>query len=335
MEIKRPYLLFLGEAQDALAAKTSIGVAQWRPEWCIGQVRLPDCKADAKMPDMTPKEAAAKGAKTMIIGTVNRGGVFSPAWMSVMRDALDAGLDLASGLHQRLIDIPEIAAKAKTLGRQLFDVRHPTENFPIANGRKRQGKRLLTVGTDCSIGKMYTTLALHREMEKRGLKSTFRATGQTGILIGGSGTSVDAVVSDFVAGCVETMTPANDKDHWDLIEGQASLFHASYAGVTMSLIHGAQPDALVMCHEPGRPHMRGLPEYRLPDLRKCIDVTVAHARLTNAKAKCVGVSLNTSRMSAKAADAAIKRTEDRVGLVCVDPSRTGVGRIVDRLVKIK
>ena len=335
MEIKRPYLLFLGEAHDALAAKTSIGVAQWRPDWCVGQLRLPGCNADAKMPDMMPKEAAAKGAKTMIIGTVNRGGIFSPAWIGVMREALEAGLDLASGLHQRLLDIPEIAAKAKALGRQLFDVRHSSATFPVANGKKRQGKRLLTVGTDCSLGKMYTTLALDREMQKRGLKATFRATGQTGILIGGSGVSVDAVVSDFVAGCVEVMTPDNDKDHWDLIEGQASLFHASYAGVTMGLIHGAQPDALVMCHEPGRPHMRGLPEYRLPDLRECIDVTVAHARLTNAKAKCIAISLNTSRMSAKAADTTIKRTQERLGLLCVDPARTGVGRVVDRMMKIK
>ncbi|MBL8698786.1 MAG: DUF1611 domain-containing protein [Alphaproteobacteria bacterium] len=335
MEIKQPYLLFLGDAADALAAKTSIGVAQWKPEVCIGQLRLAGCKADAKLPDMSPDEAAAKGAKTMIVGTTNRGGIISPAWMAALLGALDAGLDLASGMHNKLSDIPEVAARAKARGRQLHDVRHPTRDFPIANGVKRKGKRLLTVGTDCSIGKMYTTLALEREMHKRGLKATFRATGQTGILIAGAGTSIDAVVSDFVAGCVETMSPDNHPDHWDLIEGQGSLFHASYAGVTLALIHGAQPDALVMCHEPGRPHMRGLPGYKLPDIQECITVNVEHARLTNSRAKCVGISLNTSRMSEKAGLSAIKRMEDRVGLPCVDPSRTGVGRLVDKLRKFK
>jgi uncharacterized NAD-dependent epimerase/dehydratase family protein len=335
VQIQQPYLLFLADAVDPLAAKTSIGVAQWQPEICVGQVRLPGCKADALVPDMTPREAAAAGAKTMIVGAVNRGGVFSPAWMAAMHEALDAGLDLAAGLHQKLADIPEIAAKAKKRRRQLHDVRHPTREFPIANGKKRSGKRLLTVGTDCSIGKMYTTLALSREMNGRGLKSTFRATGQTGILIAGSGVSIDAVVSDFVAGCVEWMTPDNDADHWDLVEGQGSLFHASYAGVTLALIHGAQPDALVMCHEPGRPHMRGLPGYKLPDVRVCIDANVAAARLTNPKARCIGVSLNTSKMTAKAAATAIGRLEDRVGLPVVDPSRTGVGRLVDRMQRIK
>jgi uncharacterized NAD-dependent epimerase/dehydratase family protein len=252
-----------------------------------------------------------------------------------MNDALEAGLDLAAGLHQRLVDIPEIAAKAKKLRRKLFDVRHPTEQFPIATGKTRSGKRLLTVGTDCSIGKMYTTLALEKDMHARGLKATFRATGQTGILVAGGGVSIDAVVSDFVAGCVETMSPDNAPDHWDLIEGQGSLHHASYAGVTLALIHGAQADALVMCHETGRPHMRGLPGYKLPDLREAIDLNVLHARLTNPKAKCIGVSLNTSKMTARAAATAMKRIEDKVGLPCVDPSRTGVGRIVDRMLRIK
>jgi uncharacterized NAD-dependent epimerase/dehydratase family protein len=214
-------------------------------------------------------------------------------------------------------------------------VRHPTEEFPIATGRKRSGKRLLTVGTDCSIGKMYTTCALEREMHARGLKATFRATGQTGILIAGGGVSIDAVVSDFVAGCVEKMSPDADADHWDLIEGQGSLFHASYAGVTLALIHGAQPDALVMCHELGRPHMRGLPGYKLPDIREAIDLNVLHARLTNPKARCIAVSLNTSKMTPRAAATAMKRIEDRTGLPCVDPSRGGVGPIVDRMMKIR
>jgi uncharacterized NAD-dependent epimerase/dehydratase family protein len=335
VEIKAPYLLFLGEAADALAAKTSIGVAQWRPEKCVGQLRLPGCKADAGFPDMDVRAAAKAGARTMIVGVVNRGGVISKAWSDVLIGALAAGLDLASGLHNRLSDVPEIAEAARKHGRTLFDVRHPDREFPIATGAKRPGKRVLTVGTDCSIGKMYTSLALEKEMRAQGMKATFRATGQTGILIAGSGWSIDAIVSDFVAGAVEVLAPANAPDHWDVVEGQGSLFHASYAGVTLALIHGAQPDALVMCHEPGRAHMRGLPHYRLPKIEDCIAANVAHARLTNPKAKCIGVSLNTSKMTAKAAARAIGALADRLGMPVCDPSRTGVAALAKKLAKIK
>lgn len=333
-EIKPPYLVFLGDAADALAAKTSIGVVQWRPQQCVGQLRLEGCKADAGLPDMSPREAAKAGARTMIVGAVNRGGIISKAWTKVLVAALAAGLDLASGLHDRLTDVPAIAAAAKKHGRRLFDVRHPTQKFPIANGARRPGKRLLTVGTDCSIGKMFTSLALERAMRERGLKATFRATGQTGVLIAGSGVAIDAVVSDFVAGAVEWLAPANAPDHWDLIEGQGSLFHPSYAGVTMGLIHGSQADALVMCHEPGRPHMRGLPHYKLPDIKTCIATNEAAARLTNHKARCIGISLNTSKLTPKAAERAIKSTADKIGLPCVDPARGGVGPIVDRLARM-
>jgi uncharacterized NAD-dependent epimerase/dehydratase family protein len=335
VQIKAPYLLFLGEASDALAAKTSIGVGQWRPEKCAGQLRLPGCKTTAGFPDMDVTAAARAGAKTMIVGVVNRGGVISKAWSEALIGALAAGMDLASGLHNKLADVPEIAAAAKKYGRTLFDVRHPDREFPIATGAKRAGKRVLTVGTDCSIGKMYTSLALEKEMKAQGMKATFRATGQTGILIAGSGWSIDAIVSDFVAGAVETLSPANAPDHWDVIEGQGSLFHASYAGVTLALIHGAQADALVMCHEMGRPHMRGLPHYKLPKIEDCIALNLQHARLTNPKVKCVGVSLNTSKMTAKAAERALKSLADRLGMPVCDPSRTGVAPLVKKLAKIK
>ena len=331
MDIKHPYLLFLGDAADQLAAKTAQGIKDWRPEWCLGQLRLPGCNADLKLPDLTIEEAAAKGARTMILGVANRGGRFGASWVQQMTAALDQGLDLASGLHNRLVDIPEVVAKAKALGRQLFDVRHPTEEFPIGNGRKRSGKRLLAVGTDCSIGKMYTALALEKEMLKRGLKATFRATGQTGIFIAGSGVSIDAVVSDFVSGAVETLSPDNDADHWDLVEGQGSLFHPSYAGVTLGLIHGSQPDALVLCHEPTRRHLRGLPHYPLPDLKDCMDLNLRAARLVNPVAKFVGASINTSGLAPAEGQAYLAKVEAEIGLPAVDPLRSGVGRIVDRL----
>jgi uncharacterized NAD-dependent epimerase/dehydratase family protein len=331
VSLRTPYLLFIGDAPDQLAAKTAAGIAFWRPEISLGQFRLPGCNADLGIPDMTIEEAAAAGVKTVIVGTTNRGGVLGEGWEGLLVRALELGMDLASGLHHRLTDIPALRDSAARLGRDIADVRHPTREFAVGNGVKRPGKRLLTVGTDCSIGKMFTALALEKEMKARGFKADFRATGQTGIFIAGDGVSIDAVVSDFVSGSVEWLCPANDPDHWDLVEGQGSLFHASYAGVTLGLIHGAQPDALVVCHEPTRLHMRGLPSYKLPDLELCIDRNVEAAQLTNPAARCVGISVNTSAMDAGAARDYLRRTEDELGLPVVDPVRAGVGAIVDRL----
>jgi uncharacterized NAD-dependent epimerase/dehydratase family protein len=331
MKIEQPYLLFLGDAPDQLAAKTAQGIKDWRPEWCLGQFRLPGCKADLKLPDLTVAEAAAKGARTMILGVANRGGRFNKTWIGLMLEALDAGMDLASGLHNKLTDLPEVVAKAKAKGRQLFDVRHPTQEFPIAEAKERPGKRLLAVGTDCSIGKMYTTLALEKEMRGRGLNATFRATGQTGIFIAGSGVSVDAVVADFIPGSVEVLTPPNDPDHWDLVEGQGSLFHPSFAGVTLGLIHGSRPDALVLCHEPTRKHLRGLPHYRLPDLTDCMELNLRCARLVNPGCRFVGISVNTSGLPKPEGEAYLEQLEQQFGLPAVDPLRSGVGRIVDQL----
>jgi uncharacterized NAD-dependent epimerase/dehydratase family protein len=323
--------MFIGDAPDQLAAKTAAGVAFWRPEVCLGQLRLPGCKADLRLPDMTIEEAANAGVETVIVGTTNRGGVLGDGWEPLLVRALERGMDLASGLHHRLTDIPALRDAAARCGRRIADVRHPTREFPVGNGIKRPGKRLLTVGTDCSIGKMFTALAIDREIRARGGKSDFRATGQTGILIAGDGVSIDAVVSDFVSGAVEWLCPANDADHWDVIEGQGSLFHASYAGVTLGLIHGSQPDALVVCHEPTRPHMRGLPGYKLPDLQTCIDRNIEAARLTNPEVRCVGLSINTAGLDDAAARDYLHETEHRLGLPCIDPVRTGIGAIVDRL----
>jgi len=331
MAIQHPYLLFLGDAPDQLAAKTAQGVAHWRPEWCLGQLRLPGCKADLGLTDMTLEEGRAAGAKTLVIGVANRGGVFSEAWISVLEEALLQGYDLAAGLHNRLAGVPVLKAAAEQHGRQLFDVRHPTREFDVASGKKRSGKRLLAVGTDCSVGKMYTTLALEKEMKQRGAKADFRATGQTGIFIAGSGVSIDAVVADFISGAVEYLSPANDDDHWDLIEGQGSLFHASFAGVSLGLLHGAQADALVLCHEPTRPHMRGLPDYKLPELQACMDANLAAARLTNPAARFVGIAVNTSQMAKDKVQPYLAGLEKEFGLPAVDPFAQGVAPIVDKI----
>ncbi|ACL99929.1 DUF1611 domain-containing protein [Cereibacter sphaeroides] len=332
--IETPYLLFLGDAPDALAAKVAQGIKDWRPEFAVGQFRMEGCKADMGLPDMTLAEAKAAGCKTLVIGVANRGGVISQAWKKVLISALEEGFDLASGLHNLLRDEEDLAAVARATGRTLHDVRVPTVDYPIANGRKRTGKRMLAVGTDCSIGKMYTALCVDREMRERGLKSSFRATGQTGILITGDGVPLDAVIADFMAGSIEYLTPDNDADHWDLIEGQGSLFHVSYSGVTLALIHGGQPDALVICHEPTRSHMRGLPDYKLPSIEQVRDAALAMARVANPACVAVGCSINTQALSDEEALAYCAEVEARTGLPTVDPFRHGAGRLVDALMAV-
>lgn len=329
--IKTPYLLFLGDAPDQLAAKVAQGIKDWRPENAVGQYRMAGCQADLGLADMSLEQARAAGAKTLVIGVANRGGVISAAWKKVLVAALEEGFDLASGLHNLLRDEPDLVEVARACGRTLHDVRVPSVAYPIANGVKRSGKRVLAVGTDCSVGKMYTALAMDAEMRERGLKSSFRATGQTGILITGEGVPLDAVVADFMAGSVEWLTPDNDPDHWDIIEGQGSLFHVSYSGVTMALIHGGQPDALILSHEPTRAHMRGLPDYPLPSLEALRDMALPLARVANPACQVVGVSVNTQHMGAEEAERYLAELEARMGLPATDPFRFGAGKLVDAL----
>jgi len=326
--------LFLGDAPDQLAAKVAQGIKDWRPENAVAQYRMDGCNADLGIADMTLAQARDAGAKTLVIGVANRGGIISAAWKAVLIEAIEMGYDLASGLHSLLNDETDLVAAAEKHGRTLFDVRIPTVDYPIANGKKRSGKRCLAVGTDCSVGKMYTALAMDKTMRERGMKSTFRATGQTGILITGDGVPLDAVIADFMAGSVEYLTPDNDDDHWDLIEGQGSLFHVSYSGVTMALVHGGQPDALILCHEPTRPHMRGLPDYTPPSLEQVRDVALTLARVGNPACQVVGVSVNTQHMSDADARAYLAQVETDMGLPATDPFRYGADKLVDALAEV-
>ncbi len=331
MIIPGRYLLFLGETVNLLDAKTGAGLLHWRPELCAGQWRLPGGTLDLGLPDLTPAEALAAGARTLVVGVAPFGGGFAPAWVTAIVAALDAGLDVASGMHTRLASVPEIAEAARRNGRQLYDVRHADHAFPVASGRKRRGRRLLAVGTDCAVGKKYTALVIARDLQASGLKASFRATGQTGILIAGRGVAIDAVVADFISGAAEWLSPDNDEDHWDVVEGQGSLFHPAYAGVSLGLLHGSQPDALVLCHEAGRTHIDGYPDYPLPSLRDCIDFNLQAARLTNPQVRLAGISLNTSRLAPDAAQRAMKAVRDEFGLPCFDPVATGAMALVAHL----
>ncbi|MCA8943568.1 MAG: DUF1611 domain-containing protein [Planctomycetes bacterium] len=326
-----PYLLFLGDAADDAVAKTATGVAHWRPDSCVGEFALDGCGATTGLPRMTPTEAVAAGAKTLVVGVANAGGVIHPSWTRALHDALRAGLDLASGLHTHLASIPELRDEASRLGRTLHEVRVPPSDLDVGRGAPRPGRRLLTVGTDCSVGKMFTALAIERELRERGVRADFRATGQTGIFIAGEGIPIDAVVADFISGAAERLAPANDPDHWDVIEGQGSLFHPAYAGVSLGLLHGSQAEALVMCHEPTRTEMRGAPGRGLPSVPECIEANERAARLTEPRARVVAVAINTRALPASEAETCIATLARTTGLPCVDPLRHGVGPIVDGL----
>ncbi len=330
MELSRPYLLFLGDVPDALAAKTALGIVDWRRDWCVGQWRLPGCNADTGLPEMTAAEAVAAGAKTMIIGVVNAGGKLPDHWVDSIVEAMAAGLDVAAGLHQRLGAVPAIAAAAAKYGRTLSDVRHSVERFETGKGTKRAGMRLLTVGTDCSIGKKYTALALEAGMRAAGIDARFCATGQTGVFISGRGAAIDAVVADFISGAAEWLSPETEPHVWQVVEGQGSLFHPSFAGVSLGLLHGSQPDAFVVCHEPTRTTMRNV-KTPLPTIQEVIDMTVALGRLTNPAIRPVGIAINTHALGETEAKATLEAAAAAHDLPATDPVRFGVANIVDKL----
>jgi D-glutamate N-acetyltransferase len=329
--IRKPYLLLVGDVENPRNAKTAFGLRDWTPEACVGQLRFNDKAVDLGLPEMSPEQAQAAGAQTLVIGIAPLGGQLPENWHRTLLTALEAGLDIAAGLHQRVGDIAEIAACAAKLGRLIHDVRHSNTPFSVGTGMRRPGRRLLTVGTDCALGKKYTALALAKAMTARGLKADFRATGQTGILISGSGVAVDAVVADFIAGAAESLSPANAPDHWDVIEGQGSLLHPAYAGVSLGLLHGSQPDALVLCHDPTRTSLNGFPHVPVRSLEEAMPPYLSAARLTNPNVRFVGISLNTSALNDSEARDILRRTSQSLGLPCVDPIRTSVDPIVDAL----
>lgn len=333
MEIAKPYLLFLGDVQDELAAKTAHGIVDWRPEWCVGQHRLNGCKADCGIPDMEIAQAAAKGAKTMIVGVANAGGVLPDHWVSAIVAAIEAGMDVATGLHKRLASVPAIAEAAQRKGAKLHDVRFSDMSFATGKGTKRRGMRLLTVGTDCSVGKKYTALAMEKGLRAKGFDADFRATGQTGVFISGRGLAIDAVIADFISGAAEWLSPEHQNPkHWDVVEGQGSLFHPSFAGVTLGLLHGAQPDAFIVCHEPTRTKMRGV-SHPLPTIGQVIELTIANGKLTNPDIQCTGIAINTEHLAEAEALKLINNTAREYGLPCADPIRTGVEPLVAEIEK--
>lgn len=331
VELRAPYLIFLGSETEPTYAKTGAGLVEWRRDRCLAQYSLVPNGVDLGLPTMSPREAAAAGAKSLVIGTAAVGGRVPPDWIPVLEEAAEQGLDIVAGVHGRLGDIPRLRAAAERSGVRLVDVRVPPPDLPVGSGRKRTGLRVHTVGTDCAVGKKYTALALERDLRAAGLSADFRASGQTGIMIAGRGIPIDAVVADFVAGAAELLSPDNDPGHWDVIEGQGSLFHPGYAAVTVGLLLGSQPDAFVVCHEAGRTHIAGWPDYPLPSIEDVIARTVAIGRLTNPGIRCAGVSVNTSRLRPEERAPYLADLSRRLNLPCVDPLRGGTAPIVSVL----
>ncbi|MEO7655410.1 MAG: DUF1611 domain-containing protein [Sphingomicrobium sp.] len=324
LALPSPYLLFLGDTIEPGYAKTAFGLRDWAPERCVGEIALPGAQVTTGLPAFQPGEAYERGARALLIGVATRGGRVPERWLPTLTESLRAGLDIVSGMHDRLSDIDELAREARRLRRRLIDVRVPPDGIAVGTGRKRSGRRLLTVGTDCALGKKYTALAIARGLKARGQDVNFRATGQTGIMIAGAGIPIDAVVSDFIAGAAELLSPDARADHLDVIEGQGSLFHPSYAAVTLGLLHGSQPDLFIVCHDPERTHILGLPGFPLPSIEEVIARTVAAGRLTNPAIRCCGISLNTSALSADAAAEVVAATHRRLALPVADPVR-GLG----------
>ncbi len=323
LALPSPYLLFLGDVTAPAYAKTAFGLRDWAGDRCVGEFALPRGSVTTGLPRLTPAEARLRGARAMVIGVAIEGGQIAPDWLPVLIEAIDAGLDLVSGMHQRLGDIAVLAAASQRTGVRLIDIRVPPAVIPIGSGARRPGKRLLTVGTDCALGKKYTALALARAFAARGVTVDFRATGQTGIMIAGGGIPIDAVVSDFIAGAAEMLSPAAAPAHWDVIEGQGSLFHPSYAAVSLGLLHGSQPDAFVVCHAPGRSKIMGAAGFVVPSVEQVIDLTLTLGRLTNPAIRCAGIALNTAGLAAASADGLIVAEADRLGLPVADPIRGG------------
>jgi uncharacterized NAD-dependent epimerase/dehydratase family protein len=334
VQLSAPYLILIGEEDDATYAKTGLGIVQWRPELVAGQLRFPGCSIDLGVPDMTIEEARDAGVKSLVIGVAPVGGTVPEKWWKIMEQAARLGLDIVCGLHLKLSENPAVVAAAAESGARLIDVRVPPKNLPVGTGLKRSGKRVLMVGTDCAIGKKYTALALDQAMREAGVNSSFRASGQTGIMIAGEGIPIDTVVADFISGAAELLSPANDEDHWDVIEGQGSLFHPGYSGVSLGLLHGSQPDAIVVCHDATRTQVSGWEHYPLPSIRECIDLHLRVGRRTNANIQCVGISVNTSALPPHERAAWLENLSDETGLPCIDPIIDGCGAIVRHIIKL-
>jgi uncharacterized NAD-dependent epimerase/dehydratase family protein len=331
---KRYLILAEGFSGDPHYGKTARGIARYRRE---SVVALLDSQRAGESEDGFPivatvDEALGFGPDTAIVGVATAGGRFPPAWRELLKSCIENGLDVESGLHEFLADDDEMAQLAKRHGVELRDLRRPPADLSVPTGENLTipARIVLTVGSDCAIGKKTVSLELHLEARRRGLPSEFVPTGQTGIAIAGWGIAVDAVVADFLAGAAERLVVEGHRRGGELllVEGQGSLVHPAYSGVTLGLVHGSAPHAFVLCHMAGSTEIEGFPGHPLPPLRELIEL---HERiaLPARPARVLAIALNTRLLDEGEARAAIAATEEETELPADDPVRFGAGKLLD------
>jgi uncharacterized NAD-dependent epimerase/dehydratase family protein len=338
---RRLLILAEGFSADPHHGKTARGVIRYRPEDIVAILdteRAPGDTQDGFPIVRSVEEARQYEPTTALVGVATTGGRFPPAWRELLKEAIRAGLDLESGLHEFVSDDPELVALAREHGVELRDLRKapPGLNVPTGANLTHGATTVLTVGSDCAIGKMTVSLELDREARRRGIKSEFVPTGQTGIAIAGWGISVDAVVSDFIAGAAEQLVVEGAERGGELllVEGQGSLLHPFYSGVTLGLIHGSAPHAYVLCHKAGERFVEGDERFEIPPLSELADL---HARMSllARPARVHAIALNTSDLDEASAHRAVEETEAETGLPSDDPVRFGAGKLVDALERLE
>jgi uncharacterized NAD-dependent epimerase/dehydratase family protein len=334
--VTRYLILAEGFSGDAHYGKTMRGVLRYRRD---DVVAILDATRAGETEDGVPivgavEDALAYEPDTALVGVATQGGRFPPEWIAILRSCIAHGLDVENGLHMFLSEMPELRELAARHGVELRDLRRPPHDLSTATGANLDvpATIVLTVGSDCAIGKMTVCLELDLEARRRGVKSVFVPTGQTGIAIAGWGISVDAVVADFIAGAAEQLVVEGAERGGELlwVEGQGALLHPIYSGVTLGLYHGSAPHLLVLCHEAGRTEIEGAGggPHRIPPLRELVELHERTA-LPARPAKVVAVALNTRSMSEDEARAAVAAAEAETGLPADDPVRFGAGRLTE------
>ena len=330
---KRFLILAEGYSHDPHYGKTMRGIVRYRRDEVVA---ILDSKRAGRQYEAVPivgsvADSLAYEPDTALVGVAVAGGRLGPEWRALLRDAISAGLDVEAGMHEFLADDPELAPLATERGVELRDIRRPPDGLSVPTGANLEldAAVVLTVGSDCAVGKKTMALELDREARGRGIRSVFVPTGQTGIMIAGWGIAVDAVVADFLAGAAERLVVEGAR-RGDLlwVEGQGALLHPQFSGVTLGLYHGSAPHALVLCHVAGQTEIEGCPGHPLPPLPELVRLYEA-VSLPARPATVAAVALNTSLLDEDGARAAVADVERETGLVADDPVRFGAGRLVD------
>jgi uncharacterized NAD-dependent epimerase/dehydratase family protein len=336
---KRYLVLAEGKSGDPHYGKTMRGIVHYAPDPVVAILdseRVGESYRDVPIVG-TVEEALAYEPTVATVGVATQGGRFPPAWRELLKASIRAGLDVESGLHEFISEDPELADLAQEHGVELRDLRKPPSDLSVPTGENLQvaAKIVLTVGSDCAIGKKTVAVELDLAARERGLPSVFVPTGQTGIAIAGWGIAVDAVVADFLAGAAERLVVEGAQRGGELlwVEGQGSLAHPAYSGVTMGLIHGSAPHAFVLVHKARATHVEGYPDHPLPELRDLIEL---HERSSLAlrPARVAAVALHTGELEENDARAEIERIEEQTGLPTDDPVRFGAGQVLDAVLRV-